>query len=73
MAWPGMSLDIIIIEKEGVSNVEHESCTNTHRAMPPDTATLFLALREFGPPVLTENPFTSGLYRLIMSVRINSN
>ena len=33
----------------------------------PDFATLNLALEDFRPPVLIENPFTLGLYFLIIS------
>lgn len=39
----------------------------SHFAIAPDTATFSLALPDLSFPVPTENPFTLGLYFLIMS------
>ena len=42
---------------------------STHFAMAPVMAALRLALDEVSLPVLMENPFTFGLYFLIISAR----
>ena len=46
---------------------------STHFAMAPVMAALRLALDEVSLPVLMENPFTFGLYFLIISARKYNN
>ena len=52
--------------------VQSFNVVTTYMAFAPEMATLFLALELVCFPVLTEYPFTSGLYFLIMSAMFNS-